>query len=74
MKKQIKYFLLGFIIILLSAPIGNELNKIVGQKLMGDAYSTLLNGFIHSIMLTGLLIIVIGLVDVIVNKDKNIKS
>lgn len=73
MKKQMKYFLSGFIVILLSTPLGYKSTNILGSikgNLSGE-YNSLLNGFIHSYIVIGVLIFIIGLVDVIVSKNKN---
>ncbi|MFD3157289.1 hypothetical protein ACFIJ5_10575 [Haloimpatiens sp. FM7330] len=70
MKKQIKYFLISFIIIFLSAPLGYKtINIIYRNKNLSGEYITILNGFIHSFMLIGILIFVIGVVNVLVGKN-----
>lgn len=70
MKKQaIIYFTLGFIIILISTPLGYNLVNIVYQnKNLTGEYIPILNGFIHSLMLIGILVFSIGIVTFI--KDK----
>lgn len=74
MGKQMKCIIIGFIVILLSTPLGykstNILNQIKGN--LSGEYIILLNGFIHSFMLVGLLIFSIGLLDILFNK--NIKN
>ena len=69
MKKQIKYYLLSIILILLSPRLGHTSLKILffNQNLTGS-YDLLLNGFIHSFMLIGTLIFGLGLVDLFINK------
>ena len=64
MKKQIIYFLLAFIIILISTPLGYKTVNIVyyNRNLSGE-YITILNGFIHSFMLIGVLIFIRGLME-----------
>lgn len=61
MKRQIKYFLCAFIIILLSTPLGYAIVKIVyaNNNLTGE-YIELLNGSINAFMLIGILIFSIG--------------
>lgn len=62
MKTQAMYFIIGIIIILISTPLAYELVGILyrNQNLTGE-YVPILNGFIHSIMLVGLLIFSIGI-------------
>jgi len=68
MKKHMTYFIIGFIIILLSTPLGYEAVKIVyyNKNLTGE-YVPILNGFIHSFMLIGTLVSSIGLINVLKN-------
>lgn len=69
MKKQITYFLLSFIIILLSTPLGYKAVDIVySNKNLSGEYLTILNGFIHSFVLIGILVFIMGLVNVITNR------
>lgn len=69
MKKQIKYFLSGIIILLISSPIGYFLvNTIYANQNLSGEYITLLNGFIHSFMLVGILVFCMGLVNVFIEK------
>ncbi|CAH0290600.1 glycosyl transferase [Peribacillus simplex] len=69
MKKQVTYFTLGIIIILISTPLAYRLVDIVyrNQNLTGE-YVPILNGFIHSLMLVGTLIFIIGVVSFIRDK------
>ncbi|MBL4936845.1 hypothetical protein JK636_13875 [Clostridium sp. YIM B02515] len=70
MRKQVKYFLIGLFIILISTPLGYKAVSIVyhNKNLTGE-YVPILNGFINSFMLIGGLIFSIGLVSLL--KDKN---
>ncbi|MBL4934181.1 hypothetical protein JK636_00250 [Clostridium sp. YIM B02515] len=70
MRKQVKYFLIGLFIILISTPLGYKAVSIVyfNRNLTGE-YVPILNGFIHSFMLIGTLIFSLGLVNLL--KDKN---
>ncbi len=73
MKNQIKYFFLGIIIILFSSPLGYAtLNIIYANKNLVGEYSSLLNGFIHSFMLIGSLIFIIGLANMFLEKSREI--
>jgi len=69
MKNQIKYFLLGIIIILFSSPLGYTMLDIIyaNKNLVGE-FNDLLNGFIHSFMLIGVLIFTIGLANMFIEK------
>ncbi len=69
MKNQIKYFLLGIIIILFSSPLGYAMLDIIyaNKNLVGE-FNGLLNGFIHSFMLIGVLIFTIGLANMFIEK------
>lgn len=69
MKNQIKYFLLGIIIILFSSPLGYAMLGIIyaNKNLVGE-FNSLLNGFIHSFMLIGVLIFTIGLANMFIEK------
>ncbi|WP_238886167.1 hypothetical protein [Clostridium sp. YIM B02551] len=69
MKNQLKYFLLGIIIILFSSPIGYfMINTIYANKNLVGEYTTLLNGFIQSIEIIGALIFSIGLINMFIEK------
>jgi hypothetical protein len=70
MKKQIIYFILAFIIILLSTPLAYKTISIVyaNRNLTGE-YVPILNGFIHSFMLIGILVFIIGFISVLINKN-----
>lgn len=69
MKNQIKYFLSGIIIILFSSPLGYTMLDIIyaNKNLVGE-FNGLLNGFIHSFMLIGVLIFTIGLANMFIEK------
>lgn len=69
MKNQIKYFLSGIIIILFSSPLGYTMLDIIyaNKNLVGE-FNSLLNGFIHSFMLIGVLIFTIGLANMFIEK------
>lgn len=70
MNNQIKYFLLGIIIILISSPLGYSLTNIIySNSNLASEFTTLLNGFIHSLMLIGALIFTIGLTNIFDNKN-----
>lgn len=69
MKNQLKYFLLGTLIILFSSPLGyTALNIIYANKNFTGEFNVLLNGFINSFMLIGALIFILGLVDIFIEK------
>jgi hypothetical protein len=69
MKKQIICFLLSFITILLSTPLSYKvINTMYRNRNLSGEYITILNGFIHSFMLIGLLLFIMGLVEVLSNK------
>lgn len=70
MIKQVKYFLIGLVIILISTPLGYKAVSIVyfNRNLTGE-YVPILNGFIHSFMLIGALIFSMGLVNFL--KERN---
>lgn len=66
MKNQLKYFLFGFILILFSTPLGRlTLNIIYYNKNLGD-YEILLNGFMNSYVLIGIMLYVLGLVKMLI--------
>lgn len=57
MKNQIKYYLTGVIILILSSPLAYiTLNIIYANKNLTGEFEPLLNGFIHSYMLIGVLV------------------
>lgn len=62
MKKWGSLLILGIIIILISTPLAYELVGVVyrNQNLTGE-YIPILNGFIHSLMLVGLMIFITGI-------------
>lgn len=69
MKNQLKYFLSGIIIILFSSPIGYfMINTIYSNKNLSNEYTTLLNGFIYSVMTIGILLFSIGLINIFIEK------
>lgn len=72
-KEQIKYFLVGFIIIILSTPLGyasvNFLGSLYGN--LAGEYVPLLNGFIYSYMLIGVLVFSLGIVNMLASKFKD---
>lgn len=72
MRKQVIYFLLGLLIILISTPLAYKAVNIIyfNRNLTGE-YIPILNGFIHSFMLIGTLIFSIGLINIVWNKNKN---
>ena len=68
-KQAMTYFILGIFIILVSSPLGYNLVYFVfANKNLTGEYVPILNGFIHSLMLTGILVFSIGIVTLI--KDK----
>ncbi|ASV70222.1 MULTISPECIES: glycosyl transferase [Cytobacillus] len=62
MKKWVSILILGIMIILISTPLAYELVGIIysNQNLTGE-YIPILNGFIHSLMLVGTLIVIAGI-------------
>jgi hypothetical protein len=69
MKKQTIYLGAAFIVILLSAPLGRlTINIIYYNRNLSDEYTTMLNGFIHSFMLIGILVFILGLRQIKNNK------
>lgn len=69
MKNQVKYYLVGIIIILLSSPLGYAtVNIIFANKNLAGEFNAVLNGFIHSYMLIGVLIFSIGLINMFIDK------
>lgn len=69
MKKQVTYFTLGIIIILISTPLAYQLVDILyrNQNLTGE-YVPILNGFIYLFMLVGTLIFIIGIASLVRDK------
>lgn len=64
MKNQIKYYLVGITILILSSPLGyTTLNIIYANRNLTGEFEALLNGFIHSYMLIGVLVFSIGLIN-----------
>lgn len=69
-KRAMTYLILGILIILVSSPLGYSLVNIVYYNLnLAGEYIPILNGFIHSLMLIGILVFSIGIITFI--KDKN---
>ena len=67
MKNQIKYYLIGITILILSSPLGyTTLNIIYANRNLTGEFEALLNGFIHSYMLIGVLAFSIGLINLFV--------
>lgn len=70
MKRQMKYFLPAIIIIVLSTPLAYVSIKVLySNKNLTGEYIPMLNGFIHSYMLVGVLIFSMGLIDLLINKN-----
>ncbi|RUT43275.1 glycosyl transferase [Paenibacillus anaericanus] len=70
MRKSMKCFILAFIIMLISTPLGyTAINTVYYNKNLSGEYLTILNGFIYLFMLIGVSIFIIGLVDMIVSKN-----
>ncbi|WP_404450364.1 glycosyl transferase [Sutcliffiella horikoshii] len=69
-KQAMVFFILGIVILVVSSPLGYSLVNIVyrNQNLTGE-FVPLLNGFIHSLMLIGVLVFSIGVVTLL--KEKN---
>ncbi|MBP3950253.1 glycosyl transferase [Bacillus suaedae] len=68
-KQAVTYVSLGIIIILISTPLGyNLVNIVYRNKNLTGEYVPILNGFIHSLMLIGILVFSIGIVTFV--KDK----
>ncbi|MFD2046394.1 glycosyl transferase [Ornithinibacillus salinisoli] len=62
-RRSITYFILGILILLVSSPSGHSLVNIVyrNTNLTGE-YVPILNGFIHSLMLIGILVFSVGII------------
>ena len=72
MKNQIKYYLIGITILILSSPLGyTTLNIIYANRNLTGEFEALLNGFIHSYMLIGVLVFSIGLINLLLNINKS---
>ena len=72
MKNKVKYYIMGIIIILLSSPLGYiSVNIIFANKNLAGEFEILLNGFIHSYMLIGVLIFSIGVIKLFIEKKNN---
>lgn len=70
MKKQMKYFVLGIIIIFFSTPLSYwAMDLFYLNKNLTSEFIALLNGFMYSFMLIGTLIFSIGLFSLF-KKDK----
>ncbi|WP_047985836.1 hypothetical protein [Ornithinibacillus californiensis] len=68
-RRAITYYILGILILLVSTPLGHSLVNIVYlNKNLTGVYVPILNGFIHSLMLIGILVFSIGIITYI--KDK----
>lgn len=69
MKGQVKYFLSSIIVILLSTPLAYESIRIIYRnRNLSSEFIPMLNGFIHSYILVGILIFGLGLVDLFIKK------
>lgn len=69
MKKQVWYFILGLIVIILSTPLGYfSINVVYSNENLTGEYVPILNGFIHSFMLIGTLIFSVGLLNILRDK------
>lgn len=68
-KRAMIYFIIGILIVLVSTPLGYSLVKIVYHNMnLAGEFNVILNGFIHSLMLIGILVSSIGITTYI--KDK----
>ena len=71
MKKQIIYFSLALVIIFLSTPLGSKAVDIIFyNRMLASEYTAILNGFIHSFMLIGVLLFIKGIVEELANKKQ----
>ncbi|TCJ03785.1 glycosyl transferase [Cytobacillus praedii] len=71
--KKVLCFLLGLIVILFSTPLAHlSINLVYSSKNLTSEYIPLLNGFIHSYIIIGILIFSIGLISML--RDKNLKD
>ncbi|MEA3320958.1 MAG: glycosyl transferase [Bacillota bacterium] len=68
-KQPMFFYILGTIILVVSSPLGYSLVNIVyrNQNLTGE-FVPLLNGFIHSLMIIGILVFSIGVVTLLKEK------
>lgn len=66
MKEQLKYFLSGIIVIIISTPLANlSIKMLYFEKNLTGEFVPMLNGFIHSYMLIGALIFSIGAINLL---------
>ena len=71
MKTQLKYFLSGLVLILFSSPLGyTTLNIVYYNKNLTGVFDILLRGFIFSYVLIGVMLYVLGLVKMLIEKNK----
>lgn len=71
MKDQFKYFLLGFVLIFFSSPLGlTTLNIIYINRNLTSEFTVLLNGFINSYVVIGIMLCLLGLVKMLI-KNKS---
>ncbi|MFL2062039.1 glycosyl transferase [Marinilactibacillus psychrotolerans] len=69
MKEQLKYFLSGIIIIILSTPLANlSIKMLYSEQNLAGEFVPILNGFIHSYMLIGALVFSIGAINLLREK------
>ncbi|WP_082355181.1 glycosyl transferase [Bacillus sp. FJAT-22090] len=69
MKKQVWYFILGLIVIILSIPLGYySINVVYSNENLTGEYVPILNGFIPSFMLISTLIFSVGLLNILRDK------
>jgi hypothetical protein len=72
MNKQIFFYILGIIIVLISTPLARKLVGVVYRyRNLADEYIPILSGFIHSLIVVGILIFSIGLAISIKNKNNH---
>lgn len=70
-KDQFKYFLLGFVLIFFSSPLGlTTLNIIYINRNLTSEFTVLLNGFINSYVVIGIMLCLLGLVKMLI-KNKS---
>lgn len=66
-----KYFILGIVVILISSPLGYiSINTLYANTNLTGEFEPLLNGFVHSFMIIGVLIFILGLIDYTIKKIK----
>jgi hypothetical protein len=69
--KQILCFLFGIILILISTPLAySSVNVVYHNKNLAEEYLSILNGFIHSYIIIGILIFSIGFINTVRNKKR----